>query len=395
MITFIHIKDIKTFSQINTSDFTDVYDFGVPQGDSGFVVSDSYDELLQYRDIRKLKPNTNVTLKAKDKLYISKGCEFPPLLLSRLASNGTCDLKRTVKASTADYVVFPSEIDKSPTYFNWRQNTSDHIFCIFIENGVAKFAQPNHKHAGDRTAIEGIHQAMKQHYTQGVYFGLFYRNLSDLENFHMTGNRISELVLMKHVQSQCAKPSDEEWTNLMATIKSTDDEQVKLGWDMLQYYDLSDRYLDLLQILMQNQYSLPTESTRSASMKYVTGQLNIRYKLIKSGYISMNAPLFEMFMQNPLASTTLKSKLIKMMPGSIAASANDAYIKELGIGGLKFTVVSKDTPGAVIENPSYAESQIVSDVLQKISNNRFMQQLEEIMNSYGWKFRIVRIYESN
>lgn len=405
MIEFLHTGDKYNIFRLNLKDFTHKEEYyGYRRNpNSGFVLSDNYDELVQYNSLKNCPINDNPGLQPKQKLFITKECGFPPLLLSRLVSNGTCDLKRTVKSSAADWIV-SDPIYKHADQVTWRQLDSCLPVCLYYDPNTkeVKLEYPLSK-ANARQDMLDAYQKMKEHYKINVFFGLYYLNIEQLSDYHSDSSKyITTTSVMKYVQGNCAKPTDEEWESLMATIQSTDAEQSKLGWDMLQYYDLSDRYFELFQILDKLNRGwdilLPSASARPASMKYVTEQLGLDYARFKqhSYYDELDMVVFDTLIKNPLSSPALKAKMYKRLPLSIAAHVQERYKNNFSLAGLIVSVVPEDDPAPLIDNPTYVESQILAEFQSDFTDKSYSSVVRcarKLLADYKLKFRVTRAYE--
>lgn len=379
--------------------------YNYPPSAGGWMISTDYEEMRDFMASTQYNPS-HVTIKPKDKVYISSDSTFPALLLSNMVKDKKVPLKRCVKADNADVLV-SDHLMKFETVYNW-QTSSEKVMLVLMNEQTQQCAMmqipKSVKTSVDADQyLEDFKDLIPPGFTTA--WGRDIRDIKDSEDKYNNSTKfISTAELVKFIRTYQDKPTDEEWESFMDIIGSNDVQQRKLGWNLLQHMNLEDRYLDLfdnLRILVEKSGKwqqglgyinyIPTLSACPASTRYVIGQLGTQaFRNDWSDFRNIS----ELFDGNLLMSSELKNKVIKRIKNSAAFEFGADNAKELVILNAEVKVIPK-TNEPMLDEPTPTEARLLSDMVSGYRKNRSIsKEIEEKLANYGFQIKLVRRSDS-
>lgn len=199
----------------------------------------------------------------KSKIYFSKNCNIPALLLSKLNLNISrcinldkanyiiCD-KSELKLYTAYYYLFVE--DDSSIYGLLYRNISDLLrdYKILIKKGILK---------------------------EKIYFGFEKSNSRKDHNMLSVLNHYNKIIYSQdfntYLNDHLPKISSEEIDNIYSMLQSSDEESYKAGINLLQYYNIEEFKLPILIFLIKHLKYYANYSSLSKIEKFIILKLNI------------------------------------------------------------------------------------------------------------------------
>ena len=199
----------------------------------------------------------------KSKIYFSKNCNIPALLLSKLNLNISrcinldkanyiiCD-KSELKLYTSYYYLFIE--DDSSIYGLSYRNISDLLrdYKILIEKGILK---------------------------EKIYFGFEKSNSRKDHNILPLLNHYDKIIFSQdfntYLNDRLPKISSEEIDNIYSMLQSSDEESYKAGINLLQYYNIEEFKLPILIFLIKHLKYYANYSSLSKIEKFIILKLNI------------------------------------------------------------------------------------------------------------------------
>ena len=211
----------------------------------------------------------------KSKIYFSKNCNIPALLLSKLNLNISrcinldkanyiiCD-KSELKLYTSYYYLFIE--DDSSIYGLLYRNISDLLrdYKILIAKGILK---------------------------EKIYFGFEKSNSRKDHNMLPVLNHYNKIIFSQdfntYLNDHLPKISSEEIDNIYSMLQSSDEESYKAGINLLQYYNIEEFKLPILIFLIKHLRYYANYSSLSKIEKFIILKLNIskyEFNLIMDNY---------------------------------------------------------------------------------------------------------------
>ena len=199
----------------------------------------------------------------KSKIYFSKNCNIPALLLSKLNLNISrcinldkanyiiCD-KSELKLYTSYYYLFIE--DDSSIYGLLYRNISDLLrdYKILIAKGILK---------------------------EKIYFGFEKSNSRKDHNMLPVLNHYNKIIFSQdfntYLNDHLPKISSEEIDNIYSMLQSSDEESYKAGINLLQYYNIEEFKLPILIFLIKHLRYYANYSSLSKIEKFIILKLNI------------------------------------------------------------------------------------------------------------------------
>ena len=199
----------------------------------------------------------------KSKIYFSKNCNIPALLLSKLNLNISrcinldkanyiiCD-KSELKLYTSYYYLFVE--DDSSIYGLLYRNISDLLrdYKILIKKGILK---------------------------EKIYFGFEKSNSRKDHNMLLVLNHYNKIIFSQdfntYLNDHLPKISSEEIDNIYSMLQSSDEESYKAGINLLQYYNIEEFKLPILIFLIKHLKYYANYSSLSKIEKFIILKLNI------------------------------------------------------------------------------------------------------------------------
>ena len=199
----------------------------------------------------------------KSKIYFSKNCNIPALLLSKLNLNISrcinldkanyiiCD-KSKLKLDTLYYYLFIE--DDSSIYGLLYRNISDLLrdYKILIKKGILK---------------------------EKIYFGFEKSNSRKDHNMLSLLNHYDKIIFSQdfntYLNDRLPKISSEEIDNIYSMLQSSDEESYKAGINLLQYYNIEEFKLPILISLIKHLNYYTNYSSLSKIEKFIILKLNI------------------------------------------------------------------------------------------------------------------------
>ena len=199
----------------------------------------------------------------KSKIYFSKNCNIPALLLSKLNLNISrcinldkanyiiCD-KSELKLYTSYYYLFVE--DDSSIYGLLYRNISDLLrdYKILIKKGILK---------------------------EKIYFGFEKSNSRKDHNMLPLLNHYDKIIFSQdfntYLNDRLPKISSEEIDNIYSMLQSSDEESYKAGINLLQYYNIEEFKLPILIFLIKHLKYYANYSSLSKIEKFIILKLNI------------------------------------------------------------------------------------------------------------------------
>lgn len=199
----------------------------------------------------------------KSKIYFSKNCNIPALLLSKLNLNISrcinldkanyiiCD-KSELKLYTSYYYLFVE--DDSSIYGLLYRNISDLLrdYKILIKKGILK---------------------------EKIYFGFEKSNSRKDHDMLSLLNHYDKIIFSQdfntYLNDHLPKISSEEIDNIYSMLQSSDEESYKAGINLLQYYNIEEFKLPILIFLIKHLKYYANYSSLSKIEKFIILKLNI------------------------------------------------------------------------------------------------------------------------
>ena len=199
----------------------------------------------------------------KSKIYFSKNCNIPALLLSKLNLN----ISRCINLDKTDYIICDkSELklytsyyylfieDDSSIYGLLYRNISDLLrdYKILIKKGILK---------------------------EKIYFGFEKSNSRKDHNTLSLLNHYDKIIFSQdfntYLNDRLPKISSEEIDNIYSMLQSSDEESYKAGINLLQYYNIEEFKLPILIFLIKHLRYYTNYSSLSKIEKFIILKLNI------------------------------------------------------------------------------------------------------------------------
>ena len=199
----------------------------------------------------------------KSKIYFSKNCNIPALLLSKLNLN----ISRCINLDKANYIICDkSELKLYTSYY-----------YLFIEDDSSIYGLSYHN-------ISNLLRDYKILIAKGIlkekiYFGFEKSNSCKDHNMLPLLNHYNKIIFSQdfntYLNDRLPKISSEEIDNIYSMLQSSDEESYKAGINLLQYYNIEEFKLPILIFLIKHLNYYTTYSSLSKIEKFIILKLNI------------------------------------------------------------------------------------------------------------------------
>lgn len=201
----------------------------------------------------------------KSKIYFSKNCNIPALLLSKLNLN----ISRCINLDKANYII----CDKS----DLKLYTS--YYYLFVEDDSSIYGLSYHN-------ISDLLKDYKILIAKGIlkekiYFGFEKSNSRPHKDYNMLLllNHYNKIIFSQdfntYLNDHLPKISSEEIDNIYSMLQSSDEESYKAGINLLQYYNIEEFKLPILIFLIKHLRYYANYSSLSKIEKFIILKLNI------------------------------------------------------------------------------------------------------------------------
>lgn len=199
----------------------------------------------------------------KSKIYFSKNCNIPALLISKLNLN----ISRCINLDKTDYII----CDK-----NELKLYTSHYY-LFIEDDSSIYGL-SYLHISD------LLKDYKILITTGIlkekiYFGFKEYNSNKDHNMLPILNHYNKIIFSQdfntYLNDHLPKISSEEIENIYSMLQSSDEESYKAGINLLQYYNIEEFKLPILISLVKHLNYYTNYSSLSKIEKFIIFKLNI------------------------------------------------------------------------------------------------------------------------
>ena len=224
------------------------------------ITNDIYTYTKMYSDIFINENKIN----DKSKIYFSKDCNIPALLISKLNLN----ISRCINLDKTDYIIY----DKSEL----KLYTSN--YYLFIEDDSNIYGLLYH-HMSD------LLKDYKILITKGILKEKIYFGFEKLSNSHKDHkmlpllNHYNKIIFSQdfntYLNDHLPKISSEEIDNIYSMLQSSDEESYKAGINLLQYYNIEEFKLPILISLVKHLNHYTHYSSLSKIEKFIILKLNI------------------------------------------------------------------------------------------------------------------------
>ena len=203
----------------------------------------------------------------KSKIYFSKNCNIPALLLSKLNLN----ISRCINLDKANYIICDkSELKLYTSYYYLFVEDDSSIYGLLYRN------------------ISDLLRDYKILITKGIlkekiYFGFEKSNSRKDHNMLPLLNHYNKIIYSQdfniYLNDHLPKISSEEIDNIYSMLQSSDEESYKAGINLLQYYNIEEFKLPILIFLIKHLKYYANYSSLSKIEKFIILKLNIsRYE---------------------------------------------------------------------------------------------------------------------
>lgn len=199
----------------------------------------------------------------KSKIYFSKDCNIPALLISKLNLN----ISRCINLDKADYII----CDKSEL----KLYTSNYYLFIEDDSSIYGLSYRN---------ISDLLKDYKILITKGIlkekiYFGFEESKSRKNNNMLPLLNHYDKIIFSQdfntYLNDHLPKISSEEIDNIYSMLQSSDEESYKAGINLLQYYNIEEFKLPILIFLVKHLNYYTNYSSLSKIEKFIILKLNI------------------------------------------------------------------------------------------------------------------------
>lgn len=199
----------------------------------------------------------------KSKIYFSKDCNIPALLISKLNLN----ISRCINLDKADYII----CDKSEL----KLYTSNYYLFIEDDSSIYGLSYRN---------ISDLLKDYKILITKGIlkekiYFGFEESKSRKNNNMLPLLNHYDKIIFSQdfntYLNDHLPKISSEEIDNIYSMLQSSDEESYKAGINLLQYYNIEEFKLPILISLVKHLNYYTNYSSLSKIEKFIILKLNI------------------------------------------------------------------------------------------------------------------------
>lgn len=247
---------------------------------SFFIEDDAKDSFDMLKSIESKSIENN------DLIYFSKNVEYPKLLLNQLNIN----IKRTIKLDKANKIIIKSSLHKliqntsiTTGYFVKKDN--DSLFIEFDNLNNIPLNKAKLFFGGDWTSVVKTDKCL---------------NIEDLNFLLKNKDRVVFFDdFIYTINNKLPKLDNNQKECILSMIKSTDEQQQKLGINMLVGYDLSSVIIDLFSTLfIDSKTKLSSDVCNSIQFKYLMSFFN-------NGYLSLYNYLHYKYDYKKIALNTL------------------------------------------------------------------------------------------
>lgn len=199
----------------------------------------------------------------KSKIYFSKNCNIPALLLSKLNLN----ISRCINLDKANYIICDkSELKLYTSYYYLFVEDDSSIYGLSYRN------------------ISDLLKDYKILITKGIlkekiYFGFEKSNSRKDHNMLPLLNHYNKIIYSQdfntYLNDHLPKISSEEIDNIYSMLQSSDEESYKAGINLLQYYNIEEFKLPILIFLIKHLKYYANYSSLSKIEKFIILKLNI------------------------------------------------------------------------------------------------------------------------
>ena len=199
----------------------------------------------------------------KSKIYFSKNCNIPALLLSKLNLN----ISRCINLDKTDYIICDKSELKLDTLY----------YYLFIEDDSSIYGLL-YRNISDLLKDYKILIA-KGILKEKIYFGFEKSNSRKDHNMLPLLNHYNKIIFSQdfntYLNDHLPKISSEEIDNIYSMLQSSDEESYKAGINLLQYYNIEEFKLPILISLIKHLNYYTTYSSLSKIEKFIILKLNI------------------------------------------------------------------------------------------------------------------------
>lgn len=199
----------------------------------------------------------------KSKIYFSKNCNIPALLISKLNLN----ISRCINLDKTDYIICDkSELKLYTSYY-----------YLFIEDDLSIYGLSYNN-------ISNLLKTYKILITKGIlkekiYFGFEKSNSYKDHKMLPLLNHYNKIIFSQdfntYLNDHLPKISSEEIDNIYSMLQSSDEESYKAGINLLQYYNIEEFKLPILIFLIKHLHYCTNYSSLSKIEKFIILKLNI------------------------------------------------------------------------------------------------------------------------
>lgn len=199
----------------------------------------------------------------KSKIYFSKNCNIPALLISKLNLN----ISRCINLDKTDYII----CDK-----NELKLYTSHYY-LFIEDDSSIYGL-SYINISDLLKTYNI-LITKGILKEKIYFGFKEYNSNKDHNMLPILNHYNKIIFSQdfntYLNDHLPKISSEEIDNIYSMLQSSDEESYKAGINLLQYYNIEEFKLPILISLVKHLNYYTNYSSLSKIEKFIIFKLNI------------------------------------------------------------------------------------------------------------------------
>ena len=199
----------------------------------------------------------------KSKIYFSKNCNIPALLLSKLNLN----ISRCINLDKANYIICDkSELKLYTSYYYLFVEDDSSIYGLLYRN-ISDLLR-DYK----ILIIKGILK-------EKIYFGFEKSNSRKDHDMLSLLNHYDKIIFSQdfntYLNDHLPKISSEEIDNIYSMLQSSDEESYKAGINLLQYYNIEEFKLPILIFLIKHLKYYANYSSLSKIEKFIILKLNI------------------------------------------------------------------------------------------------------------------------
>lgn len=315
--------DVKNFNEhncLNSHKIITNFDDHIEDQTSGYynrypileylLISDNISELTNI-----VSSHPSAKIQSKDKIFFSKDSMYPALLLSRLATQYSVDLSRTIIESKATKFIF----NKNPIklYTNsYRWSTIDDIHLTGISGKDRIMCKiPNTK---DISRLSFMKSSLEKIYNCTFYYAVSVKNPDTVKLYvdHLN-EAVDTRELIKYVNNFIPEASDAEIDTIFSFLKSSDKSIRNTGITLFLTSNVSNNLYKVIknacELALNNSWAIPGQL--NSSWEYFLQYIDCEIDELHYNFNSHQPYFLRKILQNPISTGSMEDikKEIKIL----------------------------------------------------------------------------------